>query len=69
MMARWQGNDTFVPRNIFVGLKDENCALKVGKIDTPVKQLSAVVDTFNNYIDNKADVAGILLVKTVLITL
>lgn len=54
------GNDTFVPRNIFVGLKDEKLgALKVGKIDTPVKQLSAVVDTFNNYIDNKADVAGI----------
>ncbi|MEK5754415.1 porin [Acinetobacter variabilis] len=55
-----EGNDTFVPRNIFVGLKDEKLgALKVGKIDTPVKQLSAVVDTFNNYIDNKADVAGI----------
>ncbi len=33
--------------------------LKLGKIDTPVKQLSSVVDTFNNYVDNKADMAGI----------
>ncbi|EIM39296.1 MULTISPECIES: porin [Acinetobacter] len=54
------GNDTFVPRNIFIGLKDTQLGtLKLGKIDTPVKQLSSVVDTFNNYIDNKADVAGI----------
>ncbi|KGT47608.1 porin [Acinetobacter sp. HR7] len=53
-------NDSFIPRNILVGLKDSKLgALKVGKIDTPVKQLSAVVDTFNNYVDNKADVAGI----------
>lgn len=54
-------NDAFVPRNIFVGLKDSKLgALKVGKIDTPVKQLSAVVDTFNNYVENTADVNGIL---------
>ncbi|WP_347454410.1 porin [Acinetobacter thermotolerans] len=52
--------ETFIPRNIYVGLKDAQLgALKVGKIDTPVKQLSAAVDTFNNYVDNKADVAGI----------
>ncbi|ATO18354.1 porin [Acinetobacter sp. LoGeW2-3] len=54
-------SDTFVPRNLLVGLKDEQLgAIKLGKIDTPVKQLSAVVDTFNNYIANKADVAGIM---------
>ncbi|MFX1825082.1 porin [Acinetobacter sp. AS5] len=53
-------DDAFVPRNIFVGIKDAKLGtLKVGKIDTPVKQLSSVVDTFNNYIDNKADMAGI----------
>ncbi|ENU99173.1 porin [Acinetobacter variabilis] len=54
-------NDVFVPRNILIGLKDEKLgALKVGKIDTPVKQLSAVVDTFNNYVANNADVNGIM---------
>ncbi|WP_159138432.1 MULTISPECIES: porin [unclassified Acinetobacter] len=52
--------DTFVPRNLLVGLKDEKLGtVKLGKIDTPVKQLSSVVDTFNNYVANKADVAGI----------
>lgn len=52
--------DTFVPRNLLVGLKDEQLGtIKLGKIDTPVKQLSAHVDTFNNYVSNKADVAGI----------
>ena len=45
------GTDVFVPRNLLVGLKDEKLgALKAGKIDTPVKQLSATVDTFTNYI-------------------
>ena len=53
--------ETFIPRNIFVGLKDAKLgALKLGKIDTPVKQLSAVVDTFNNYIANNGDVSGIM---------
>jgi len=52
--------DTFVPRNLLVGLKDEKLGtVKLGKIDTPVKQLSSVVDTFNNYVANKADMAGI----------
>ncbi|UIJ74993.1 porin [Acinetobacter sp. SH20PTE14] len=55
------GSDTFVPRNLLIGLKDEKLgAIKLGKIDTPVKQLSSVVDTFNNYVDNKADITGIL---------
>lgn len=54
-------SDTFVPRNLFVGLKDEKVGtVKLGKIDTPVKQLSAYVDTFNNYVDNKADITGIM---------
>ena len=53
-------SDTFVPRNLFVGLKDAQLGtVKVGKIDTPLKQLSGAVDNFNNYVDNKADVAGI----------
>lgn len=52
-------SDTFVPRNLLVGLKDEQLGtIKVGKIDTPVKQLSSVVDTFNNYVNNSADIAG-----------
>ena len=53
--------DAFVPRNILIGLKDEKLgSLKVGKIDTPVKQLSAVVDTFNNYVSNNGDIHGIM---------
>ena len=45
--------DAFVPRNLFIGLKDEQLgAIKLGKIDTPLKQLSSVVDTFNNHVDN-----------------
>ncbi|CAB1222832.1 porin [Acinetobacter bouvetii] len=47
-------------RNRFVGLKDAQLGtLKVGAHDTPLKQLSSVVDTFNNYVANKADVTGI----------
>lgn len=47
-------------RNRFVGLKDTQLGtLKIGKHDTPVKQLSSTVDTFNNYVANKADVTGI----------
>ena len=53
--------DAFVPRNILIGLKDEKLGtLKVGKIDTPVKQLSAIVDTFNNYVANNGDIHGIM---------
>ncbi|WP_407303608.1 porin [Acinetobacter sp.] len=48
-------------RNRFVGLKDAQLGtLKVGVHDTPLKQLSSVVDTFNNYVANKADVAGFM---------
>lgn len=49
-------------RNRFVGLKDAQLGtLKIGKHDTPVKQLSSVVDTFNNYVANKADIGGIFI--------
>lgn len=34
--------------------------LKVGAHDTPLKQLSSPVDTFNNYVGNRADVTGIM---------
>ena len=48
-------------RNRFVGLKDAQLGtLKVGAHDTPLKQLSSSVDTFNNYVANKADVTGIM---------
>ena len=48
-------------RNRFVGLKDSQFgSVKIGKHDTPVKQLSSTVDIFNNYVANKADVGGIL---------
>ncbi|MDM1019768.1 porin [Acinetobacter sp. VNK23] len=47
-------------RNRFVGLKDAQLGtVKIGVHDTPLKQLSSVVDTFNNYLANKADIGGI----------
>lgn len=53
--------DAFVPRNILLGLKDEKLGtLKIGKIDTPLKQLSLAVDSFNNSVDNSADIHGIM---------
>lgn len=55
------GTDPFVPRNQILGLKDATLGtLKVGKIDTPLKQLSSFVDSFNNSVENSADVNGIL---------
>lgn len=57
--------DSFVPRNLLIGLKDQQLGtLKLGKIDTPVKQLSAQVDTFNNYVENNADIHGIMAGET-----
>lgn len=47
-------------RNRFIGLKDTRLGtIKIGKNDTPVKQLSLIADTFNNYVANKADMGGI----------
>ncbi len=52
--------DDWSKRNRFVGLKDIQLGtLKIGAHDTPLKQLSSVVDTFNNYVANKADITGI----------
>ncbi|MDN5511973.1 porin [Acinetobacter sp.] len=57
--ADGEGTD-WSQRNRFVGLKDAQLGtLKVGAHDTPLKQLSSPVDTFNNYVANKADVTGI----------
>ena len=48
-------------RNRFVGLKDAQLGtLKVGSHDTPLKQLSSVADTFNNYVGNTADITTIM---------
>ncbi|UUS56867.1 MULTISPECIES: porin [unclassified Acinetobacter] len=53
--------DDWSKRNRFVGLKDAKLGtLKVGAHDTPLKQLSSPVDTFNNYVGNRADVTGIM---------
>lgn len=47
-------------RNRFLGLKDDRLGtVKVGKHNTPLKDLSSPVDSFNNYISNKADITGI----------
>jgi len=52
-------------RNRFVGLKDAQFGtLKVGAHDTPLKQLSSPVDSFNNYVANKADITGIMTGET-----
>lgn len=57
--------DSFVPRNLFIGLKDQTLGtVKLGKIDTPVKQLSAQVDSFNNAIENNADIHGMMAGET-----
>jgi predicted porin len=49
-------------RNRFVGLKDARFGtIKIGKINTPLKDLSSPVDSFNNYVSNKADIAGIMV--------
>lgn len=60
LSADGDGTD-WTQRNRFVGLKDSQLGtIKVGKYDTPVKQLSSTVDIFNNYVANKADIGGIL---------
>lgn len=62
--ADGEGSD-WAKRNRFVGLKDTKLGtLKVGAHDTPLKQLSSSVDTFNNYVANKADIAGIFTGET-----
>ena len=47
-------------RNRFIGIKDLGLGtLKIGKQDTPLKQLSGAVDSFNNYVVNRLDITGI----------
>lgn len=69
-LAEWafyadgEGSD-WSARNRYVGLKDAKLGtVKVGAHDTPLKQLSGVVDTFNNYVANKADITGIMTGET-----
>ena len=69
-LAEWafnadgEGSD-WSARNRYVGLKDAKLGtVKVGAHDTPLKQLSSVVDTFNNYVNNKADITGIMTGET-----
>lgn len=69
-LAEWafnadgEGTD-WSARNRYVGLKDAKLGtVKVGAHDTPLKQLSSVVDTFNNYVNNKADITGIMTGET-----
>lgn len=51
----------FSNRSRFIGLKDKQFGtLKVGQQDTPLKLLSTAVDSFNNRIENKADVHGVM---------
>lgn len=69
-LAEWafyaDGDSTdWTARNRYVGLKDAKLGtVKVGAHDTPLKQLSGVVDTFNNYVANKADITGIMTGET-----
>lgn len=51
----------FSNRSRFIGLKDKQFGtLKVGQQDTPLKLLSTAVDSFNNRIENNADVHGVM---------
>ena len=65
-LAEWafyaDGDNTdWSQRNRYIGLKDQRLGtIKVGKHNTPLKELSSPVDSFNNYISNKADITGIM---------
>lgn len=53
--------ETFTNRNIYVGIKDKQLGtLRVGNQDSPLKSLSSVADSFNNRIENKLDINGIM---------
>ena len=55
------GNEPFTPRNQFVGIKDKKIGtLKYGKLDTPLKQLGVIVDSYNHAVENNADMQGIM---------
>lgn len=57
-----EGNQqTFTNRNIYAGIKDKKLGtLRVGNQDSPLKSLSSVADSFNNRIENRLDINGIM---------
>ncbi|WP_227591370.1 porin [Acinetobacter shaoyimingii] len=49
------------PRNQFIGLKDQTLGtVKFGKHDSPLKQLGVLVDSYNNSVENNADIQGVM---------
>lgn len=49
------------PRNQFFGIKDQKLGtLKFGKQDSPLKQLGVLVDSYNNSVENNADIQGVM---------
>ena len=60
-MLKRNSNETFTPRNQFIGIKDKKLGtLKYGKNDTPLKQLGVLVDSYNHAVENNADMQGIM---------
>lgn len=55
------GSESFTPRNQFIGIKDSKLgSIKLGKQDSPLKQLGVIVDSYNNAVENNADIQGIM---------
>lgn len=55
------GSESFTPRNQFIGIKDSKLGtIKLGKQDSPLKQLGVIVDSYNNAVENNADIQGIM---------
>lgn len=58
-------DQTFTNRNIYVGVKDKQLGtLRVGNQDSPLKSLSSVADSFNNRIENRLDINGIMTAES-----
>lgn len=55
-------SDEFSERNIFVGLKGEFGTGKVGKFDTPVKEIGAKADQFND--ESIGDIINLMVGET-----
>lgn len=55
------GPEVLTPRNQFIGLKDQKLGtIKFGKHDSPLKQLGVLVDSYNNSVENNADIQGVM---------
>lgn len=55
------GSETFTPRSQFIGIKDSKLgSIKLGKQDSPLKQLGVIVDSYNNSVENNADIQGVM---------